>query len=256
MKRCCVFVDGENLRHSIVSLFKGEFNPKDYLPKNAKWAQMFDSFSTEAFSTQDVERVRTYWYAIAHLQCSPYNIDSLKDTEKLRNILSRDRSFREKLNGLRGNELRAQTQTIVRELQKRAESMRRRFDGWITLQNAICTKHEAIEFRRAGTIRYNLFDKSLGRETAVDVKLATDLIVLRETYDIAVIVSGDQDYVPAVQVVKDSGKRVVNVAFEERSGRLLPGGARVLNQMTDSSLRIPYSELKSWLMIDPGKEQS
>ena len=86
-------------------------------------------------------------------------------------------------------------------------------------------------------------------EKAVDVKLATDLIVLRDIYDTAVIVSGDQDYVPAVQVVKDSGKIVVNIAFRSRGGKLLPGGARRLNQLTDACVEVPYRDLARHLNI-------
>ena len=73
-------------------------------------------------------------------------------------------------------------------------------------------------------MKCNLFDKSLGREKAVDVKLTSDMITLQGIYDIAIIVSGDQDYVPAAEVLKDCGKRVINVAFRTRSGKLLPGG--------------------------------
>ena len=127
--------------------------------------------------------------------------------------------------------------------------MDRRFDGHIIMQEGIASKHTAVEFRRAGAIRYDLFTDSLGQEKAVDVKLATDLIVLRDIYDTAVILSGDQDYVPAVQVVKDSGKRVVNVAFRARNGSPLPGGARRLNQVTDNSLEIEYATLNSFLNI-------
>jgi uncharacterized LabA/DUF88 family protein len=58
----------------------------------------------------------------------------------------------------------------------------------------------------------------------VDVNLGVDMVLFRDIYDVAVIVSGDQDYVPAVQAVKDSGKHVVNVAFLARNGVLLPGG--------------------------------
>lgn len=70
-----------------------------------------------------------------------------------------------------------------------------------------------------------------------------------DIYDVAIILSGDQDYVPAVQVVKDSGRRVVNAAFQTRSGRLLPGGARRLNQVTDRSINIGYDALNAHLKI-------
>lgn len=113
-------------------------------------------------------------------------------------------------------------------------------------------KHAAIEFRKAGTITCNLLENNrFGREKAVDVKLASDLIALKDIYDIAVIVSGDQDYVPAVQVIKDYGKRVVTVAFERRDGRLLPGGARQLNQASDWGLPVKHSDLDSFLKILP-----
>jgi uncharacterized LabA/DUF88 family protein len=87
-------------------------------------------------------------------------------------------------------------------------------------------------------------------EKAVDVKPATDLIMLRHISDVALIVSGDQDYVPAVQVVKDFGKRVVNVTFKTRGGKLLPGGAWRLNQATDWTLEIPYDALSNHLNIN------
>jgi uncharacterized LabA/DUF88 family protein len=113
---------------------------------------------------------------------------------------------------------------FVAELKVRESQFGRRFKGWQVLQDGIAKKHRAIEFRRAGAIRYNLFDKQLGNEKAVDVMLATDLITLKSIYDLAIIVSGDQDYVPAVKSVKDAGKTVVNVAFLTKRNRLLPGG--------------------------------
>jgi len=42
-KRACVFVDGENLRHTITDLFE-EFDRADYLPKSARWSELFDWF--------------------------------------------------------------------------------------------------------------------------------------------------------------------------------------------------------------------
>ena len=63
-------------------------------------------------------------------------------------------------------------QSMIATLKERQERMRRRFDGWTAIQNGIARTEEAIEFRRAGGIRYNLFDSTLGSEKAVDVNLA------------------------------------------------------------------------------------
>lgn len=223
-KSVCVFVDGENFRYSIIELFD-DFHKDDYLPKQAEWTRFFNWLVCQVAGS-DAERMRTYWYVIEHLDFFPYKFpDAEHNTDKLKILLSKDENCAKRLVGLTGDRLIGRLKELVRDLKQRMYQMRARFDGWTTLQNGIASRHDAIEFRRAGAIRFNLFDRSLGPEKAVDVMLATDLLLLRDIYNVAVIVSGDQDYVPAVQVVKDSGKRVINVAFEARNGRLLPGGA-------------------------------
>ena len=83
------------------------------------------------------------------------------------------------------------------------------------------------------------------------MNLATDLLELRDIYDIGIIVSGDQDYVPAVKAVKDSGKQIINVSFLKRDGEVLPGGARRLNQTTDRTIEMSYSDLKKFMRFTP-----
>ena len=53
-------------------------------------------------------------------------------------------------------------------------------------------------------------------EKGVDVMLATDLVVhaYKNHYDTAIVVSGDADFYPALQAVKDIGKHVEVAAFE------------------------------------------
>ncbi len=55
-KRACVFVDGENFRHTIIDLFE-DFDKTEYLPKTAKWSDLFDWFVTRVAG--GAERVRT-----------------------------------------------------------------------------------------------------------------------------------------------------------------------------------------------------
>ncbi len=223
MEKVCIFVDGENFRHSIRGLFP-EFNSSDYLPKRADWTQFFDWIAGRI--SESPHRVRTYWYVVRLLEFFPFGLNRLQhDHKKLRSTLSKSASLKSTLDGISDDTIRS--------------------------QNGISTTHKAIEFRRAGSINCNLFQNNkFGSEKAVDVKLATDIITLRDIYDIAAIVSGDQDYVPAVEVIKDSGKRVVNVAFETRNGRLLPGGARRLNQATDWSLKVKHAEMAHYLKLD------
>jgi len=52
-------------------------------------------------------------------------------------------------------------------------------------------------------------------EKGVDVKLAVDMIrfAYLDNYDTAILVSGDGDFSPAVELIQDSGKHVENATF-------------------------------------------
>ena len=202
--RVCVFVDGENFRHSIGNLFSN-FQRSEYLPKSANWTDLFNWIVREA--TDDGIRVRTYWYVIESVDFYPYRFpDAHNSTDSLLRLLSRHAPFKAHLDLIDADSLRPELERIVEGLRDSQSRMTNRANGWRTIQNGIAQRQDAVEFRRAGAITYNLFEEQLQREKAVDVKLASDLIVLRDIYDVAIILSGDQDYVPAVEVVKDSGR--------------------------------------------------
>jgi len=250
MRKVCIFVDGENLRHAICDLFDPEFEKSQYLPKNADWTDFFDWLSNQCYKPDACERIRAYWYVVQFLDFYPYDIPTpQKSPETLKRLLSKHPPFQKSLSILSGEDLTKSLQELYDELSERQQQMKHRFDGWTVIQNGISTYHRAVEFRRAGGIRYNLFDKTLGQEKAVDVKLAVDLILLKDIYDVALIVSGDQDYIPAVQEIKDFGKSVINTSFLTRSGKLLPGGARRLNQHTDASLEVSFSDFKKFMKV-------
>jgi len=245
--KVCVFVDGESFRHSIVELFP-QFRQETYLPKFANWTALYNWLVSTA--VKNGERIRTYWYMIESIDFFPYHFPNpLTSPAELKNLLCKHEPYKNELDALDAAVCATRMTQMVEDLRQRQITMQKRFDGWRAIQDGIAMKHEAIEFRRAGAMKCNLFENSLGKEKAVDVKLASDMIILKDIYDAALLVAGDQDYVPAVQVVKDFGKRVVNVAFTTRGGELLPGGARRLSQRTDWSYNIPYNVLASYLQI-------
>lgn len=251
MTRVCIFVDGENFRHSICDSFTfNEFEPGEYLPKKAQWSAFFD-WLVEEVCGDNSQRLRTYWYVLEHVDFFPYKFpNAQKEPDSLKILLSKDKKLRAEIAKLDKDKLAPWMVEIAGALKNKKNSFQSRFTGWRVLQDGIANKHRAVEFRRDGAIRYNLFTGRMGEEKAVDVNLATDLITLREIYDVAILVSGDQDYVPAVRCVKNFGKTVVNVAFVTREGKILPGGARRLNNVTDSSYEISFADLKRFLLPD------
>ncbi len=77
---------------------------------------------------------------------------------------------------------------------------------------------------RLGRLVYINWPNSPPYEKGVDVQLATDLLThsFKNNYDVAVLVAGDNDYVGALQAVKDNGKHVEVALFgKERTSRQL-----------------------------------
>jgi len=56
-----------------------------------------------------------------------------------------------------------------------------------------------------------------------DVHLASDLIKgsYENSYDVAIVVSGDEDFVPAIKIARANKKRVINAFFPKSSAYLL-----------------------------------
>lgn len=249
---CCIFVDGENLRNSIVDLFRPEFVARDYLPKNADWESFFDYLAESASHNANCERLRTYWYVIDNVDFYPYDLpnpSSPKKIDRLKRSICLDEGYKAELSQLDGDDLIERMTEVKIELRERQRVIRERFDWYKNVQDGIAQKNLGVEFRRAGGIRYDLFRQDLDKEKAVDVKLGVDLVVLSGIYDIAILLSGDQDYIPAVQVVKDAGKRVINVVFKMRNNKILPRGARRLNQITDDTIVVGYDILMGYLNL-------
>jgi len=73
-------------------------------------------------------------------------------------------------------------------------------------------------------------------EKGVDVMLATDLIThaYKDHYDTAIVVSGDADFYPALQAVKDFGKHVEIAAFDMNMSAESSRVADVVNKFTKS----------------------
>lgn len=251
--RACIFVDGENFRHSLIKLFGSDFNKEAYLPQRARWTELFDYLCA---SNYESKRVRTYWYTVNQILFSPgdehLTVDSLK-------TIIRDYGptlFKRLLSESRSNSLEANLRWVIDQFSSERAKLAARFAGWKKMEDWMAANFDSLEFRRAGSIRYSLYSGEFGDEKAVDVKLATDLLELRNVYDLAIIISGDQDYVPAVQIIKDSGKKVVNVVFKARNGRYLPGGAQALNVRCDKTFELTYDKMSEFMNLPSHRPKS
>jgi uncharacterized LabA/DUF88 family protein len=76
-------------------------------------------------------------------------------------------------------------------------------------------EHRAVRFT-LGFLQRRLVDgKAVYEEKGVDVALVVDMLTaaFKDMYDVAILVSSDGDFKPAVQAVRTAGKRVEYVFF-------------------------------------------
>ena len=81
-------------------------------------------------------------------------------------------------------------------------------------------------------------------EKGVDVLLSVDMVryACENVYDTAVLVSGDSDYAPVVDAVKDKGKHVENAFTQTGSSRHLRNAADTFTELDSgliSSIMLP-----------------
>ncbi len=93
---------------------------------------------------------------------------------------------------------------------------------------------------RLGRLVYANWPGAPPYEKGVDIMLATDMIThsFKNNYDIAILVAGDNDYVGAIQAVKDNGKNLEVALFgKESSSRQLRITADNIISLNSRSLK-------------------
>ncbi len=93
---------------------------------------------------------------------------------------------------------------------------------------------------RLGRLVYTNWPTAPPYEKGTDVQLASDMIThsFKNNYDVAILVAGDNDYVSAIQAVKDSGKHIEIALFGKE------GTSRQLRQVADKIIKLNRQLLK------------
>ena len=210
--RTVIFVDGRNFKYNLQAFrFQGEgdSNPDRYYSLDEKhfdWREFFlgvvNKF-TESTGTPH-RLVRAYWYNAETIR--PYEVtDRLVDS-----VLQRF-----------GTVYPSLTPGMIRFLAKTWYDQERRYFEQTkeTVFEGIQRRIDFLEFKYVGEYVVKPFDPHrLSRnedgsffyqgtregEKGVDVGIAIDMIAKLQAYDVAVLVSGDADFLPAVRHLKDS----------------------------------------------------
>ena len=171
--RACIFIDGENFRHSINHMSGEWVYKKKPLPPDANWSGFFDFMVAKA-SNGEGRRLRTYWYVIDLLDAWPSNLPSPDEASEWvgqhQNDIKKGKLVQKKV-----PLANLEAKRIVEVLSRRRHTRRGQFATARRQQHGIASKHNKVEFRRSGTLTHNLFSNKRGREKTVDVNLAVDM---------------------------------------------------------------------------------
>ena len=109
-------------------------------------------------------------------------------------------------------------------------------------QNAFFNSVNSIPYTelRLGRLVYTNWPSVPPYEKGTDVQLAVDMIIhsFKANYDVAILVAGDNDFVSALQAVKDNGKHIEVALFGKE------GTSRQLRAVADRVLDINKRLLK------------
>lgn len=107
--------------------------------------------------------------------------------------------------------------------------------------------HDKLRYNGFRVIARDSYDTEAKIQKEVDVSMAVQMVVhaLKDNYDVAIVVSGDRDFIPAIQEIQSAGKRVEVAAFSTSC-------AKEMIRQTDSFVSL--DELPLLMMANPEKK--
>lgn len=221
MLRCVIYIDGQNLHYNLQNLGLQE--------KDIHWGKLL-----EYLTPPDHLFIRANWYQAAKIAPWEWRPSAAKQCPE----------------NMTPEGFQTAAEDYYASERKRLEDIQRSVYGRIE------ESFDGIEFRYGGVLKLNPTmvwkdrsgNQSVGKrvgEKGVDVALAVDMVRQAPGYDHAVLVSGDYDYVPAIQAVKDMLRRVTVVSIMKGTPPQQQGHARRLRSLCDAEIHVYEADLKS-----------
>jgi uncharacterized LabA/DUF88 family protein len=253
MLRYAIFVDGANLFGSLKKLSVQVTNYQSFYPYVFQEAVKIWNRGTavQGSSSKAHSILRTYWYVVGTMD--QIDIEDTRFQGSLRDQFEKDIDLRKTYRAVTlqnqpgikraelDNEIWKNFFVSVRDyynLKKtQLDNMKKFFHG-------LRSDTDFVEVVECGHWKVNLFNKYV-MEKGVDTQLAVDLVTLADTYDVALVISGDADSIPGINYVKRFGKQVGAVEFLRGTGNTYKNKqfSNRLGAAADFTVKIYESEL-------------
>jgi uncharacterized LabA/DUF88 family protein len=253
MIRFAFFVDGSNLFGSLKSMavevedYQAFFN---YLYKAAE-QQWRSSVSADSGAVALLQRV--YWYQVGSID--EWSLDDAQAQAYLHERFEENKQLKAGYMATAGKTMAGQSQEAIArkawslcfdELKAWYETKLKGLDGMQRFHHAVQSSTDLIDILEVGHWKVDFFSHEV-QEKGLDTKLAVDMVALEQSYDVAVVVSGDADSIPSIDLMKRRGKHVGAVEFvrgypPERKGK---GFSSKIKLSADFVARVYEMELVS-----------
>lgn len=231
MKKVSVFIDGQNLYHSLRDIGLKEID--------IDWGKLINSLLSE-----NDELVRSYWFRPSKIQEIELRFHGFRKWYITTNHPDKYDEYyvNKKAPG-------SVKQNIQREFDLAKQWIAKEKQMFSQVDNKytrIATKYDDLEILRTGILKIDPFKKIRVGEKGVDVALAVTMVkgALQNKYDKAILISGDYDYQEAVQIVKDATKKLHLVRFHKGKPPKDKYTSRQLISMADKVIDIYQTQLE------------
>lgn len=231
MQRFVTFVDGSNLDGVLKHLNLrvddyGSFYRHTFEESVRHWGATF----ANGAPWETAQHSRIYWYVVGKMD--EWDLSDAKAEARLRsrfelNPRLRDAHMEEI--GRRKPDLppgEAQLEEAwalcFGESREWYEGKRRALERKKRFYHGVQAATDFVEIRQEGHWKVDLLNRTI-TEKGLDTSLAVDMVALADTYDIALLISGDADGIPGINYVKNRSKHVGVVEFRRGAPAEFPG---------------------------------
>jgi uncharacterized LabA/DUF88 family protein len=217
MHRFVLFVDGSNLFGILRGL---EVQVEDY---QTFYRYLFDQVVTawrETAASGDpapARLVRVYWYVVGDID--HWDLEDANTQAHLREQFEKDDELRlfylSEVTRQGATTAVSQRQAWARcfeEIKRWYENKRATLNKMKRFYHAVRSNTDSIDIAERGHWKVDILHRMV-TEKGLDTSLAVDMLALLDNYDMAVVISGDADMIPSIELIKGRQKQVAVVEF-------------------------------------------
>jgi len=253
MVRFAFFVDGSNLFGSLKGMNVEVEDYQAFFNHLYKIAEEQWRLSVNAGHGPDTLLQRVYWYQVGSID--DWNLSDAQAQAYLHERFDDSKQIKAGYMATAGKILAGQSQEAValkawslcfNDFKAWYEGKLKTLEGMKRFYHAVRTSTDLIDILEVGHWKVDFFSHTC-EEKGLDTRLAVDMIALEGGYDVAVVLSGDADTIPSINLMKLRGKHVGAVELvkgypPEKKGK---GFSSKIKLSADFVVRIYEMELVS-----------